>query len=101
MTTKQLADKLAPKVQEAMDGARRDIIDHAGGPVARAAVAVAFPVARREVPVFVEHGLAALGRELSEWTVGDVLAWLGQVAAAEGRADCPLRRDLRAMGAIP
>ena len=94
-TSAALAAKLAPRLQAAIDDAREDIVANAGGAFTRAAVRVALPIARREVPTLTVHGLDELAKELNSWTIADVFRWLANVAHASGMGETPLMRSMQ------
>lgn len=95
-STDDLALKLTPKVQAFIASHKQDFINHAGGPMERAGVRFALPVAMRETPVVLEHGIDALALELREWSVSDLLKWFSSVADNHGVSDGRLVRELKA-----
>ena len=95
-STEDLALKLTPKVQQFLADNRDEFVSHAGGPMERLAVRWGIPVAQRETPVVLEHGLEALATELNTWSMADMLHWLSSVADDKNATDGRLVRELRA-----
>lgn len=80
--THDLAVKIAPKVQDAINAARPEILARADM-LERVAIRGAWGVGMREIPVLVEAGLKELAVELATWSVADVLRWISTVAGTE------------------
>jgi hypothetical protein len=103
LTVDHLTAKIAPVLQQKLIDAKEDVVEAAGGPVARTAVRLGFPVAVREVPTFTEHGIRAVTDELGHYSVRDLLDLLEHAAATRdtpGTAGADrLRNELRAAGA--
>ena len=95
-STDDLALKMTPHVQQFIVEHKQDFINRAGGPMERMAVRFGIPVAQREVPVVLEHGIDALALELKDWSVDDLLKWFASVADNKGVADGRLVRELKA-----
>jgi hypothetical protein len=90
-----LVAKVSPVLQQKLIDAKDDIVASAGGPVARTAVRVGFPVAVREVPTFTEHGCRAILDEFGSYSVADLIALLDSAAKTrETKAPAAARRLL-------
>jgi hypothetical protein len=95
-STEDLALKLTPHVQQFLGDHREDFASRAGGPVERLAVRWGIPIAQRETPVVLEHGLDTLATELGTWSISDVMHWLASVAERKGEPPPKLCRELEA-----
>ncbi|MDR3639511.1 MAG: hypothetical protein P4L84_37265 [Isosphaeraceae bacterium] len=80
LTVDHLTAKISPVLQQKLIEAKPDIIAAAGGPVARTAVRLGFPVAVREVPTFTEHGIRAVTDELGHYSISDLMQLLEHAA---------------------
>lgn len=79
-TVDHLTAKVAPVLQRQLVEAKPDIVDAAGGPVARTAVRLGFPIAVREVPTFTDHGIRAVLTEFGHYSVADLIELLDNAA---------------------
>lgn len=96
-TTAGLAAKLTPAVQQFLTDHKADFIAHAGNGVEKLAVRCGLPLAVREAPVVIEHGLEKLAEAMSDWTMHDVAAWLASVAEKKGQPQGRFVREYRSM----
>lgn len=79
-TVDHLAAKVAPVLQQKLVEAKPDIVEAAGGPVARTAVRLGYPIAVREVPTFTDHGIRAVLSEFGHYSVADLIELLDNAA---------------------
>jgi len=96
LSTEHLTAKVAPIVQKHLIDAKADIVAHAGGLVERTAVRVGFPIAVREVPPVVEHGIDAVVDEFGQFSIRDLVKFLDGHAKAKGYASPRLLTELKA-----
>ncbi len=95
LTVDHLTAKIAPVIQRELMDAKPDVLEHAGGPIERGAIRLAYPLAVREVPVFTEHGIRALTDEFGQYSVQDLVHLLEDAAATKGDREGRLLSQLK------
>jgi hypothetical protein len=83
---KQIAAKLAPKIQSVAREYEDTFVGHAGGPVTRLAARTMYPVLVREVPTGVEVGAHELLNYLSGLSLPQLIAHFSDHATFTGHA---------------
>ncbi len=77
MTSGDLAARIAPALAAALEARRTEIIQAAGGGLARLGLKAAWPILQRELPHLAAVAVDATRAEFGALSVSDLLDWLG------------------------
>jgi hypothetical protein len=80
LTKSALAAKVAPRLVQALQNHKNDIVAAAGNPVERLGVKMGWQAGMREVPVLTEIGVEEMGREISRFSGADLVRFLEALA---------------------